>query len=71
MYVDLLKYNTDGTLNVVSREPLVGDQIDHFFIKEKKYVITNIVEQRKERGTYTDESKRRMWQRIAVQLLNK
>lgn len=56
--IEILKKFDNGTVDVVSIEEVkVGDE----FMK----TIVNINEQRKERGTYDDESKRRMWAKVS------
>lgn len=66
--MDLLKKNTDKSFNVVnSTEIKEGDivQIGQLEGKPIYHTITTIHEQRKKRGTYVDESKRRMWARVS------
>jgi len=68
--IDLLKRNEDKSFEVVSeKEIVVGD----IFVtgwnsttKENIYqTVNNIHEQRKEKGTYIDESNRRMWAKVS------
>ena len=47
---------------------ITADEITIGYTNDNKpivKIISNIHEQRKERGTYADESKRRMWAKIS------
>lgn len=67
--IEILKKFDNSTVDVVSREEVkVGDEFMIGRTNDGKPImkmIVNIHEQRKERGTYDDESKRRMWAKIS------
>lgn len=68
--MDILFKHTLGLFDVVSHSEInVGDIFEHGIDSNKipqKYTVDQIIEQRKEKGTYADESKRRMWAKINV-----
>ena len=65
----MLKNNKNGTYDLVSNELLnVGDTFSIGKTMDGKEIIKEInliIEQRKERGTYNDESKRRIWGKVS------
>lgn len=69
--INYLKKNNDGSWDIVSfpNEVKQGDEFQIGFNSVTKEpimkTINNIVEQRKERGRYEDESKRRFWARVS------
>lgn len=68
--IEILKRNHDETFDIVSENEIVlGDEFVIGFNPETKVSnfkkVDNIIEQRKERGTYKDESKRRFWAKIS------
>lgn len=67
--VSILKRINANTIDVVStKELMIGDEIEVGRTNGGRPILMPIVtihEQRKERGIYTDESKRRMWAQIS------
>lgn len=63
----LCKYQSN-VFGVVSESPaIIGNQFQDGCNGEGKPImvtITNVIESRKERGIYADESKRRMWAKV-------
>lgn len=67
--IDILKRNNDKSFDIVSKQQVsTGDKFICGHDKDNKpiyHVIETIFEQRKERGTYEDESKQRFWAKVA------
>ena len=67
--IQILKKYNDNTFDVVSEtEVAAGDNVVIGYTKENKPIyqpINSVIEQRKERGTYVDESKRRFWAKVS------
>lgn len=65
----LIVYKNEQKANVVSRSEIkIGEKFSTGITKEGKEIIkeiTEVHEQRKERGTYADESKRRNWANVS------
>ncbi len=64
--ITLLKTNKDDSADVVSETTVC---IGHEFIIERKdkslrRKVTGVIEQRKERGIYINESNRRFWAKV-------
>lgn len=68
--MDILITRRDGTLEVVNQSSVqVGDAIITGRDSDGKPIVKNVIEileQRKERGIYSDESRRRMWAKVKV-----
>lgn len=67
--IDILQKNRDNTIDCVQLEEIkVGDEFPFGFDQNNRPMyahVTEIHEQRKERGTYLDESRRRNWAKIS------
>lgn len=66
----------DGTLDLVNHSEMnIGDEFNHSYnsIDKKQIygVITEIIEQRKERGIYSDETNRRFWAKVRFNKIQK
>lgn len=63
---EVLKRNEDGSFNVIYSNEIQEAQEFAGWCYGVFYEgrITEVIEQRKERGIYKDESKRRFWARI-------
>lgn len=69
--VTILKKEKGNICDIVSeKEICIGDDLIVGITKEGHQItasVINIHEQRKERGIYKDEGKRRMWAKISYQ----
>ena len=68
--IEILKRYNDKTFDVVcEKEVSIGDEFvvgyNPVEKKEIKQIVAKIYEQRKEKGVYNDESKRRIWAKIS------
>lgn len=69
----IYKYS-EGTIGVVSKNPIsindtFYDGINKLTNEPQEKMVVNIHEQRPERGEYNDESKRRMWAKVDIELV--
>ena len=69
----VLIQRSGGVCDLVNAtEVSVGDEFFYGVDKDnrpQKRVVMEVIEQRKERGEYTDESKRRMWARVKQEVI--
>ena len=67
--IQILKKYNDNTFDVVSEtEVAAGRNVIIGYTKGNEPIyqpINSVIEQRKERGTYIDESKRRFWAKVS------
>lgn len=72
--MDVLIVRNENIFDVVHHsEVLVGDEFVYGLDTNNKPIkrkIIEIVEQRKERGNYDDERKRRMWAKVKQQIIS-
>jgi len=67
--IHILKTNKDKSLDIVcENEVSVNDEF-HIQVGDKlvKKSVSEIIEQRKERGVYIDENNRRFWAKVNYQ----
>ena len=65
----LFKYSANTLGILTPNGALVGDKITVGYTEENLPIqkqISHIIEQRREKGTYVDESKRKMWTKVEV-----